>query len=101
MAEPMYEPEQMEIVPEGLLIRWRDGLESLLPHRYLRGNCSCAECVDEMSHARRVSVSEVAADVTIEEYLEIGRYAVQLLFSDVHQTGIFPFKYLRELADRG
>ncbi|MCI0816574.1 MAG: DUF971 domain-containing protein, partial [Chloroflexi bacterium] len=28
-------------------------------------------------------------------------YALGLLFSDLHQTGIYPFKRLRDLADQG
>ncbi len=101
MAEPRYEPEKVEIVPDGLHIVWKDGLDSLLPHRYLRGNCGCAECIDEMSRVRQVNVDNVAADVRIEDYLEVGRYALGLLFSDLHQTGIYPFKRLRDLADKG
>ncbi len=101
MAEPRYEPEKVEIVPDGLHIVWKDGLDSLLPHRYLRGNCGCAECIDEMSRVRQVNVDNVAADVRIEDYLEVGRYALGLLFSDLHQTGIYPFKRLRDLADQG
>ena len=101
MAEPKYEPEKVEIVADGLHIVWKDGLDALLPHRYLRGNCGCAECIDEMSRVRQVNVDDIAADVRIEDYLEVGRYALGLLFSDLHQTGIYPFKRLRDLADKG
>ena len=98
MAEAQYEPRSIEITPDGLHIVWRDGVESLLPHRYLRGQCGCAQCVDEMTRVRRVSVDDVPSDVTIEEYMEVGRYAIGLLFSDLHETGIFPFALLRRLA---
>ena len=30
----------------------------------------------------------------------MGRYAVGLLFSDLHETGIYPYKLLRELGGR-
>ncbi len=101
MAEPMYEPAKIEIVADGLHIVWKDGLESLLPHRYLRGHCGCAQCVDEITHMRKVSVDDVDLDVTIEDTMDVGRYAVGLLFSDLHESGIFPFRYLRELAGLG
>ena len=101
MAEPKYEPKSVEITQDGLHIVWKDGLDSLLPHRYLRGNCGCAECIDEMSRVRQVKVEDIAEDVRIEDYLEVGRYALGLLFSDLHQTGIYPFKRLRDLADQG
>ena len=100
MAEPKYEPAKFEIAPDGLHIVWKDGLDSLLPHRYLRGNCGCAECVNETTRVRQVRVDDVPADVRIEDYLEVGRYALGLLFSDLHQTGIYPFRRLRDLADQ-
>ena len=99
MAEARYEPRTITVTSDGLHILWKDGLESLLPHRYLRGHCGCAQCGDEMTHNRRVGVDDVPSDVTIEEYVEIGRYAVGLLFSDLHDTGIFPFTQLRNLAN--
>jgi ATP-binding protein involved in chromosome partitioning len=92
-------PSKLEILPDGLHIVWPDGFETLMPHRYVRGNCSCAECVDEISHVRRTGVDDVKTDVEIVEYMDVGRYAVGLLFSDLHDSGIFPFKRLRALAD--
>lgn len=97
MAEEKYEPATIEVTPDGLYIKWRDGAESLLPHRYLRGNCGCAQCVDEVTHVRKFGISDVATNVQIEEIMEIGRYAIGILFSDLHETGIFPFKMLRDL----
>ena len=100
MAEEQYEPRSINLTPDGLHIVWKDGVESLLPHRYLRGHCGCAQCVDEISHERRVGVDDVPSDITIEDYMEVGRYAVGLLFSDLHETGIFPFRLLRGLGDQ-
>ena len=100
MAEEQYEPRSIDLTPDGLHIVWKDGVESLLPHRYLRGHCRCAQCVDEISHERRVGVDDVPSDITIEDYMEVGRYAVGLLFSDLHETGIFPFRLLRGLGDQ-
>ena len=92
-------PTKLEIVPDGLHIVWPDGFETLMPHRYVRGNCSCAECVDELSHRRKVSVDDVDSGVEIVDTLDVGRYAVALLFSDLHDSGIFPFTRLRALAE--
>ena len=101
MVESGELPQKIEIVPDGLHIVWKDGLESLLPHRYVRGNCGCAQCVDEMTHVRHTGVNDVPSDIQIVEYMDVGRYAVGLLFSDLHDTGIFPFKLLRRLATSG
>ena len=101
MADDANEPKTLEIVPDGLHIVWKDGLQSLLPHRYVRGNCGCAQCVDEMTHVRKVSIDDVPSDVEIVDTMPVGRYAVGLLFSDLHESGIFPFKLLRSIADSG
>ena len=101
MEERVIQPRTIEIVPDGLHILWEDGLESVLPHRYVRGNCGCAQCVDEMTHMRHVSVDDVPSDVEIVDKMGVGRYAVALLFSDLHESGIFPFKLLRRLATDG
>ncbi len=99
MTQTDSRPAKLEIAPDGLHIVWRDGFETLLPHRYVRGNCSCAQCVDEMTQVRQTSVDDVPSDIEIVEYVDVGRYAVGLLFSDLHDSGIFPFKRLRALAE--
>ena len=99
VSEADQRPFKLEILPDGLHIVWPDGFETLLPHRYVRGNCSCAQCVDELSHVRRTGVDDVPSDVEIVEYMDVGRYAVGLLFSDLHDSGIFPFTRLRSLAE--
>ena len=98
MAERPYRPTMVRILPDGLEVAWDDGHRSLLPHRLLRGHCGCAHCVDELTHQRRVSTEDVDPDVRVEDYLEVGNYALHLLFSDLHETGIYPFQLLRQLG---
>ena len=100
MAEQRYEPKTIDLAPDGLHIVWEDDVETLLPPRYVRGHCGCAQCVDEITRVRQVSVDDVPSDVKIEDFMEVGRYALGLLFSDLHETGIFPYKLLRDLADQ-
>lgn len=38
-------------------------------------------------------------NVNIVDIKPVGNYAVQLIFSDDHESGIYSWKYLRELAD--
>lgn len=98
MAEPSYEPRSIKILDDGLEIVWGDEHLTLLRHRFLRGQCGCAGCVDEWTQKRRVSEEQVAPDVKAEDLLEVGNYAVQVLWSDLHYEGIFPFKVLRRLC---
>ena len=79
-------------------VEWSDGHESSYDAMYLRINCGCAECVEEWSQRKLLDPASVAADIRAEDYLMVGRYAVQFLWSDAHYTGIYPFDMLRALC---
>jgi DUF971 family protein len=79
-------------------IRWEDGHESVYPARYLRLNCRCAVCVDEVSGAPLLNPDSVAEDVHPTSLELVGHYAIQPSFSDGHFTGIFSFEYLRSIC---
>jgi ATP-binding protein involved in chromosome partitioning len=82
-----------------LSIRWADGVESELDVRALRLACACAQCVDEWSGEGRLDPAAVPADVHPLRIEGVGRYALQITWSDGHASGIYPFRRLRELAD--
>ena len=78
-------PTKLEVTPDGLHIVWPDGFETLMPHRYVRGNCSCAVCVDEITHVRHTGVDDVPTDVEIVEYLdECRKMDIELLPPDIN-----------------
>ena len=91
-------PESITTTDQGFDITWQDGHRSVYPHRYLRSNCMCATCVDEMSRQRRVGLAEISEGVRAEDWIEVGQYAIQILWSDVHSTGIYSFELLRGLC---
>ena len=80
-----------------LEIRWDDGSRSLLAHGLLRASCRCAGCV-ALRRAGR-PVTEAAAPIRLERVEPVGQQGLNLTFSDGHARGIFPWAYLRELAD--
>lgn len=84
-----------------LAIQWSDGAESLLDVRALRLACGCANCVDEWSGEALLEADGVPADVAPVGIESVGRYAIQINWSDGHNTGIYPFERLRKLADSG
>ena len=84
-----------------LAIGWADGAESLIDVRALRLACGCANCVDEWSGAPLLSPSNVPDDVAPVGIERVGRYAIQVGWSDGHDTGIYPFERLRMLAEAG
>ena len=79
------------------MIDWSDGLRCRYPARELRLNCGCAECVEEWSQRKLLDPASVPPDIRAEDYLMVGRYAVQFLWSDAHYTGIYPFDTIRAI----
>ena len=90
--------KSVDLTGDGISVEWDDGHESVYEAKYLRVNCGCAECVEEWSQRKLLDPASVPADIRAEDYLMVGRYAVQFLWSDAHFTGIFPFDVLRQLC---
>jgi len=88
---PRY-PLNLRVVDGGrrLEIDWDDQSSSSLEASTLREQCRCTEC-------RRLEVG-AAPQLSLRNVVPYGSNAVQLLFSDGHERGIFPFAYLAELA---
>ena len=92
-------PETMEVFPNGEIgIIWKDGHESYYSARYLRCQCRCAACVDEVSGRKILDEASVSEDVRPRMYQGIGHYGVQFVWSDGHSTGIYPHTLLRALC---
>jgi ATP-binding protein involved in chromosome partitioning len=85
--------------PRELGIQWSDGVESVYQVRSLRLACACALCVDEWTGADRLDPCTVPDDVHPLNIRSVGRYALQIDWSDGHDSGIYPFSRLRQLAD--
>ena len=81
-----------------LRVSWGDGHESHYDVRALRLACGCAECVDEWSGAERLDTSAGPDDLPPLRIGPVGRYAIQIAWSDGHETGIYPFRRLRQLC---
>lgn len=94
----MGEPREVALGPSSVTITWDDEHRSVYASRFLRGQCRCAGCVEEMSGRRRVFEKDVPEDVRALDWLQVGRYALQFLWSDGHMTGIYPFDVLRALC---
>ena len=84
--------------PRHLAVTWADGHESRYDVRVLRLACGCAVCVDEWSGEERLDPDSVPADIHPVKIDSVGRYAIQIAWSDGHDTGIYPFRRLRELG---
>jgi len=91
-------PRPALVVPieeEGLLrILWDDDHLSDYPVAYLRGWCPCAVCQGHGGERRFVHVE----NPQLVSIGTVGNYALNLAWSDGHQTGIYTFEYLRSLC---
>ena len=85
--------------PTGLAISWDDGVRSRFEVRDLRLACACAHCVDEWTGEQRLDPATVPDDVHPTQIEPVGRYAIQIHWSDGHDSGIYPYARLRQLAD--
>ncbi len=90
------EPSKSEV-----RILWKDGHESLYRNFDLRLACTCAQCVDEVTGARRLTADAIRLDVHPHSIKRVGNYALQFMWSDGHSTGLYSFDYLRKLGDQG
>ena len=79
-----------------LALDWPEGTSDVIPFRTLRMRCMCAACRSFRSSG---TLPEAGASIRVVAIQPYGANAVQLMFSDGHDRGIFPFVYLRTLAD--
>jgi DUF971 family protein len=83
-----------------LRIIWPDRTDAL-EFRYLRGECGCAQCVNEWTGERMLDPAMIPENISIERMELVGNYAVRLYWSDGHQTGLYTWQRLREMKPPG
>jgi len=94
------ELKNVQLIGDELAIQWSDGAESYLPLQFLRRACPCAACggePDVLGNILRPDVTYSAASFQLTGFEMIGGYALQLRWRDGHNTGLYPFQYLRRL----
>ncbi|MFU8779618.1 MAG: P-loop NTPase [Kiritimatiellia bacterium] len=94
------ETPEVEATESHIHLHWADGTSTSVSNRALRLACSCAMCVDELTHQPILDPDRVPMDIHALELRTIGNYALGVSWSDGHNTGFFPYKAIRVLADR-
>lgn len=88
-------------------IRWQDGHESSYSFDLLRKECPCALCNDLRSKPPAPAGPNLAVlsgpvvragEIQVTEVKPIGRYAVNFVWSDGHDSGIYSYSFLRTLC---
>ena len=81
-----------------LEITWKSDHVGYYPYRNLRLVCPCAGCVDEMTNNRIVDPATIPEDILITEMQLVGNYAVKIVWSGGHDTGLYTWKQLAQLC---
>ncbi len=94
----------LSIKDQLLSLTWADGFSGTLELAKLRAECPCAACRTERENRTRTLLPVLKADPG--EPIEatgahlVGNYALAIDWSDGHNSGIYDFRLLRELAAR-
>ena len=97
---PAVEPREiMQESDSRLRVTWGDGRACGYEAARLRRRGPCAQCGNEFTGERVLRAEAVPDDLTIEDVGIVGRYALTFRWSDGHDTGIYSFRYLREICE--
>lgn len=93
---PLYPLDVMHHQTSGRLdMLWSDGFLAQLSSVDLRRACRCATCVQQR---RNSGVLTVPISTRLASVLAVGEMGLQLVFSDGHDRGIYPWPFLHELS---
>jgi len=102
-SEPVIPSDlKVKLAEQKLVVTWADGSKVTYDLAILRRHCPCATCRGERDEPRAgpapltILKSDPRQLKAVGAKL-VGRYAIQLQWSDGHDTGIFDFQYLRTL----
>ncbi len=101
MSEPTHQaPSEVRVSADRrtLTLQWPQGQQALSAHR-LRVNSPSAEVKGHFGQGGVVPVGK--EQVTIKALEPVGSYALKIIFSDGHQTGLYTWTYLYGLGSGG
>ncbi len=96
-----FSPTQIHpLSPIDIFIAWNNGEKFSVPYTEIRYECPCAGCIDEHTGQRTLQRSSIPANIRATNVEQVGRYAIQVNWSDGHNTGIFHFDRLYDLSQK-
>ena len=97
---PQIEPREIKQEDDFTVsIVWGDDRRCRYAAAELRRACPCAQCVNEWTGERVLKPESISEKIEIKDLSVVGRYALNFRWSDGHETGIYSFRYLRELCE--
>lgn len=108
LHDPTLTPEQcrpvgldLKLDEQVLTVTWADGATSVFPAMFLRRHCPCAGCRTEREKRSEsllpILKSDPSGEIRAAGGHLVGNYALQIEWSDGHNTGIYDFRLLRTL----
>jgi len=96
----MKTPQNIRVHHEDAILEivWTEDDISRLPFRLLRQSCRCAACIDEFSGRQILQPESVPEDIQLKDVSLTGNYALKFLWSDSHDTGLYTWTHLHNLA---
>jgi DUF971 family protein len=95
-------PLNLQPIGHELAIQWDDGEESFIALDRLRRACPCAGCQGETdilgNRYKNPGQPLTAKAFELVKIVSVGAYAIQPVWADGHNTGIYSFDYLRRIA---
>src|SRR5580704_8492898 len=96
-------PVDIQQIGAELAIKWDDGRESFIPLEKLRRTCPCAGCQGETDILGNIYKNPdkalTAPAFTLKRIGTVGGYALQPVWGDGHNSGLYSFDYLRRVAE--
>jgi DUF971 family protein len=95
-------PQDIQHIGNEMAVKWGDGTENFIPLETLRRACPCAGCkgeTDIMGNLYKNPERPLTAQAfVLVKFMVVGGYAIQPVWADGHNTGLYPFEYLHALA---
>ena len=95
-------PLDIQHIGNELAVKWGDGRENFIPLENLRRACPCAGCKGEMDILGNLYKNPEkplsAKAFELVKLVSVGGYAIQPVWADGHNTGIYSFDYLKRIA---
>ena len=97
-------PDDIIIMGDNIAIKWNDESESFIATSELREKCPCANCSGESDVFGNVykgsdeRLNNNGQKYIINAYINIGHYAIRIMWADGHNAGIYSFNFLKSLG---
>jgi DUF971 family protein len=95
-------PLDIQQIGEQLAIKWEDGTESYFTLETMRRHCPCASChgeADILGNVYKGPDKPFSPNAfKLSRLNNVGGYAVNPVWGDGHQTGIYSYDYLGKLG---